>query len=1321
MKHEIRKIAMVACLLSALSVKAESEDSAVMTFDKPETAGISGFRAMWDTPIILAESGMIGEVTNQVGGNFMLQGPSAFWAPDKRQGGAEPGALVFDAVHRSLLLRFPGSAEAVAAKLAEGFRIEKAEIELPFINTELWPEGYDHPCGMSFLRDEWVKIPPNWHAVAWALRKPWKADPQLGPTYNSAINGAAYWKRFGAQDEAADRFPQRFGPVEVSYRQSANYQGDQPPAPVAGPKNKALRTPDTPPGGTPARLDVTAALNDAAFGKTPAERLRQFEDCGLLVRKEEVYDARYHTGTYEWSTATGRRGILIRTPKFVITFAPDAKAEKAGKLPPPADIAALAQKLKGTEEGGTPTAVMPSSEQIAEWAGRFGFRRPEGMPDWQWTRLEELKKMGGGWDFPATPEAYGKWIDSLLACPPRQWLGHVTPQKAINALRFSDALPEVVRENEFRYFESWAMPWMRTDEMDHPQAIAMWYNKENRHWQTTHDWRGNQSYYRAGYTRRITTMNINHLGASGALFGGRLVGCEEAMADGRYGLEHFPLRLWAWSDGTTQESIDHYYLPLTLWTQKEFADFGPTHLDRMMGQSMLAKTVDEVVSCYHPGLRRFIAPSNRTDLAAILLTQTGLKYLMHSMSRSGAFTDLDNKDTFGMPIYDDANVKPGYVADEWLIGPWAPGWTPNMVDEKPLPYEMTAVQREYPHTQEAEYQTLKCSYMGKHYGLASRTLEREGDYHAMQAGAWWRRADKQVARLDEIVTMLVRPEADERCLDWYGALQWAETPPIGGLNANVQYKNILLTLTSPLDMRKKVAPRSLQTVLGLFNFQNPPTWEVYVDGQPVKELPLKAKANQRITIHDGVSYVGLIPVPATDLGRDAEIEISSGTKVERKPGILPGLTIRNYMLKGDKPLDKDKTDWDKVDRAYAGFVIEMGDAAEFADFAAFQKHIAAAVLEIREDAAAGIVHFKYDNGKDVMEVGYVPTWADGPTAAQFPYRRVNGGWPWPPDGIDRNTTLTQQGSNGKLEKGGAILTCEPGRMAYLQTEPISGTFCGWNPLPDPTFWQMALPGGVRAEADGRVSILRVEIQPAQKCLKVDYAVKEEQVSEDMATSLLVFGMPADSSISFNGAPLAAKPETADFGGEKALVIPLREKPLPATDLAKRYAAIIPQRDEAMKRSDRQIGVMRVESDSYIYTVPQSGMSRFQRLWPTQSVVDASLPDGVRLATDGRVALLRMDIDRTANMIDIVLPIYEQDIKELKAKAMLVFGLDKAPSAVINGKRLETPVDSTKIGDRTAYVIPLFGETSETVQAGLADRFAAAQAKLSVSEGKKQKE
>jgi hypothetical protein len=352
---------MLAALVLAPAAWAANE---VLVLDQPQVAGISGFRAFWDTPVVLSGDGLVVQTQHTPGGT----GPNAVWSPAKREGGAKPGAIVFDAVHRSALVRFPGCAQRIAEALRKGFAVEKAELVLPHRATELWAEGYAEPPGMSFLGDAWAKRAPRWHVVAWALRQPWNADTLRGPTFNASVNGATCWKHFGAQDTNEDRFPQQLEPTEVSAQ--------------------------TPEG----RLDITALFTDAAFGGTLAERLRTLEGNGLLLRKWETYDLSFWYGGYEWATATGGRGIIIGAPKLAITLKPAPAAPGVG-----GDLAAKPLNARR----GQPSAVMPTAEQVRDFAVKHHFQRPDWMGDWQWQRVQDLKALGHVQDYPATLEAYG--------------------------------------------------------------------------------------------------------------------------------------------------------------------------------------------------------------------------------------------------------------------------------------------------------------------------------------------------------------------------------------------------------------------------------------------------------------------------------------------------------------------------------------------------------------------------------------------------------------------------------------------------------------------------------------------------------------------------------------------------------------------------------------------------------------------------------------------------------------------------------------------------------------------------------------------------
>lgn len=1055
--------------------------------DQPQLAGISGFRAFWDTPIVLAGDGLVVETTRRPGGT----GFNAVWSVEQREQGKQPGAIVFDAVHRSLLARFPGSAQRIAEALAKGFAIDKVELVLPHRATELWAEGYSEPPGMSFLGDLWEKRKPRWHAVAWALRQPWVADREWGPTFNASVHGRVYWKLFGARDEDQDRFGRQFGPTEVSEH--------------------------SPEG----RMDITTIFTDQAFGATLADRLRAFEANGLLVRKWETYDLGFWQGGYEWGTATGGRGIIIHPPRLVVNFKPAAPL--AGFAP------ALPFKIPETKRGH-PTAIILSAEEVRAWAARHAFQRPAWMPEWQWRRVQELKAIGRLEDYPATVEAYGKWIDRMLAKPPRTWDGFQAAEMAQTSCLFGNTWPAPLQEHWKLYWWAWLMPDR------HFTDLSQGYigQKQNQDYiARTGDWRGNASVYRT-YCRAMGTMNFNHWASTGTLFGGALLGSEAMILEGRHGLEQWPLRTWCWFDGSTQESIDHYYFSISLKDQKVFADFGPTLFDRMMGRNILAKSVGELASAYHPSLKRFISSSGRTGIAYLLAIQDGTKHIVHTLSRRGALTDVGRKDIpGGMPMLGH-DADPGLIARQTLNGPWADEWLANVVDEKPLPFEMTASYKQWGHFNQTPL--WKRSFLGRHYGLA--TIDVAVGNQTVPLMGQWRRDDRPVATTEQVGTLLARFGVNRtEFLDsvWHGQPHRNPNGSVGtqgGFIASVQHRNKLIAFTSPYpklqyagDRQRPAAITSVQTSIALLDLQPNATWEICLDGQPVRSWPVRAKLGQRFTIRDGVTFLGIIPLPgATDLGRDVEVLLAEeGEPTEMQGGgrLKTSLVLNLYNYRSDRPLDRHRHD---LDEAWGGFALEIADATEFEDFALFQKHIAEARAEACWDDAAKVVRASYRSGPDTLEAGFRPAYAGNwdnqvPTDQCFPYRRVNGAWPYLAKDVERETTLAQFSRTGRAEKEGASLTVDRERMACIELEPLSGIIVGYTPLPDLTSWKLSVPGGISVEPEGKVGLLRVTVCPRENRLSVEYAARPGETESPSSTRVRVRGM-INPSISLNGKPIS---------------------------------------------------------------------------------------------------------------------------------------------------------------------------------------------------------
>ena len=281
----------------------------------------------------------------------------------------------------------------------------------------------------------------------------------------------------------------------------------------------------------------------------------------------------------------------------------------------------------------------------------------------------------------------------------------------------------------------------------------------------------------------MSTENFNHTAAVGALLGGTIIGSTNAIADGRHGWETYPVRLWSWSRGVSQENIDHYYFAITLSAQKVVADFGPTLFDRLMSEGILAKSLDELIAAYHPALKRFIAGSGRTSLEYLLAEQDGLQYLLHTLSRVGTIHDVDNPEVKallpGLQTVIGDEVPPSRVALQATTSAWAPEWATNLIDEKPLPYRAMATG-----------DGVATSFLGYNYGVATATKTRW-----IQFLAQWRRTKRPVEKMSDIVTVVARYGVNETR---FANDSWGWIAPVGA-ETLLQHDNKVLMAATPRD------------------------------------------------------------------------------------------------------------------------------------------------------------------------------------------------------------------------------------------------------------------------------------------------------------------------------------------------------------------------------------------------------------------------------------------------------------------------------------------------------------------------------------------
>jgi len=972
------------------------------------------------------------------------------WDETQQQWLAKPekqGTLFFDALHRYLFLRFPGCATAIHEKLANGYEVASAKLHLRWVDQEFVSvAGYRHR-GWQFLKMK----PPQWHAKAFLLRQPWIADEKLGPTWNAYINGAGYWRGGGAAQERLDRFPTALGKAPLSKEH-----------PIG-------------------QIDVTTALCSADYGATVSERLSTLESCGFLVRKDELVGA----GERFTPHPLGNARIWIADPKLVVTFKPVSKTAQS-KPPVVVDVRALAAKLKATGGDGLPTSVVPENLEALLAARRA---RPTGMPDWMQRRVQELVPLKTQWDgfrsvysrlndpAAADRETYLEGIDWLLSRPPGWDRGHSNVDPIITLLDAGHLLPDVARRQ------------LRLN------MQARW----------TRPFREDVFVQSVGYFGSMATLNHQSQCRAEALLAGETLGWADLTVHAQRNVSLMN-RQMIFVGGVNQEHGGTFYQSISLTNLKTVARYSVSPLYRLKADLGVEKMILENNATYHPGLRRRVAPvGRRYELHRLLMGQDVPRAVLHTLSKKGVLIETDKESVNGLPVLCFSATSPKRVVN---LAPWGAEWEVNTVDNKPIPFTFkgTHASRGLLMDDPIHYVTS----MGDTYALSGSEIDLVQEWPVVVA---WRRSQRTVEKFTDLGIMFPWAYMNGSHVNLRAHKE--ETKGVKGtpMMATLIHRNKMLYVIRPPERFVaepfcKDGVTSFWSRLSIYAFGPDDRRQIFIDGEPVTSFPVTAKQGQVITIREGATYVGLIPLEATDLGRSQEVRISY---------THPRLNLDSYVLDTDKGLPNTDATWQRLIDATAGWVIEMGCHKESGSFEAFRQHMAKAKPKTDWQAKEGILHVAYTSGDDTLELGFMPRALRKtlnfaiPPSRVIAYQRINGQAPFQP-GITLDCPLGQLGKTAELTKGGAVLRTVPGQVAMLRVEPLSGTYVAVNPFVDPTPLELTTPEGVVIRSEGPLGCGRITVCPKTNTLSVDYQLPPPE--GDLGLELL----QADAKKGLHGGP-----------------------------------------------------------------------------------------------------------------------------------------------------------------------------------------------------------
>ncbi len=1022
---------------------------------------------------------------------------------------ADAGRLFYDGIHRFLLLRFPESAELIADKLREGYAIESAELRLTYDGQE-WGrvEGYSSR-NWSLIR-KGVQM-PNYSARVYALNRNWMDDPELGPTWNAYINGSGYWRAGGARTAGVDRHPEPLGVAGVS---SNNINGV---------------------------INVTDMLTDALYGETIGHRLRAMADHGFIVQRHELSNLEF--GSY--TLATGAARVYVKEPTLIVTLRKSDNATLVVDLPPAKDVRKLAATLKSAGGDGEPANKVP--DNLDELVAAAKARQQVGMPDWMIKHVEDLKQIpqsaGYGPIFQnivlnlesGDRERWKAAVDDILSRAPGYALGHQRIEFSLPLYLYPDLLPPVVHEHLRQDFIA-----TMSEDVD-PYRLY-----------------------------KITSMGtLNHMSNARPtwLLGAQVANMDSVVEAAHYGISLLN-RQMIYSDGYSTEHGDSYYRGITIAPLQAGAKFIEDPFVRLKADLMVEKLRVEDIATYHPGLKKRVSRISRRaeGLNQMVLSQSPPDAMLHTLSREGTLIHLEDArasdarerqqiEIDGVPAFDLASTPPTRMA---LMAPWGDAWEAHNIDDKTLPFRADFASHVFGWIADPVHIT---SYLGENYGIGTEELP---NYAMTPTFAAWRRTAEPVDHLHDKGIMILEGRLNEEPFSGmdktpFGILQhnnklvWAVKTPerhfvVAG--ANNFPKGVDKGLTS------------FKAMVGIVAHGAENLREVHINGEPVKAFPAKAKFGDRITIREGVTYIGLIPIAATDMGRDAEVVIEQNH---------PHLTISAYIFNRAQPiLGDDDAMWSKLVDATAAWALEMGDVAEHGSFDAFQKHFNTTQATARWEGNDRVLHVAYNSGEDKLEMGFRTDWErvkdlwhDQRTPSEvFAYQHVNGEYPWFDRGLEMDHPLGQMGVAPVLSKGGAELHTLEGQMALLRIEPITGVYRGINPFFEPTPFELRTPEGAVVKSDGPMGMGRVTLRPGKHTLSVDYqlppaggnpgiekfiaerkgffprGISLAEARETAARALLLKGLGPRPVVILNGEPVSTELETVEHEGETWFRVPI---------------------------------------------------------------------------------------------------------------------------------------------------------------------------------------
>ena len=516
---------------------------------------------------------------------------------------------------------------------------------------------------------------------------------------------------------------------------------------------------------------------------------------------------------------------------------------------------------------------------------------------------------------------------------------------------------------------------------------------------------------------------------SNMILGGECIGRDDLVLEGISRLEHFLMTTRQL--GASSEYNSPTYNALSLHAVEAVADLAQSLRARVTARVVAERLWLETATRYHAPSRQLAAPHSRAYFEDSLGVRSAMFYTLYPL-----LPDPPSLEAEGFPA---AKRHVQTCPENSLIRRFFEPYHAAVCLRKPFPYHVRA-RKFRPYRQEGRdtwpggfFDTV--TYMTATYAVGSAQRVFCGGHSTTPFQVHW----VDTSDGGRFNTLFTRYRVDNAFPNT-GAKLDHQFPENGYIHP-VQHRNTTVVLYRPkLDWKRRekdvVGARELCASVLIPYADRLDQVCVGSHKRPVSTFPCELRKPEALLLQDGDCYLAVHPLAVTDLGRRAAMRLE-----RRGPFVV--LSLLNLEASEPRELAPDV-----LADVRNGFVVEVGDAAEYGDFRRFCRAVGDARVD--DSVRDGVRTVRYRRSGRRVEL------SQRTATHQFSSRRFDRREYTGPmlDGPHTTATL-----GGRIELGDATLLSTPGEPKFLTVEPTTGTYSVLYPFRWPFPLHLKTPRG----------------------------------------------------------------------------------------------------------------------------------------------------------------------------------------------------------------------------------------------------------------------